>query len=473
MPKHWLTQKKDVASPPNANKIIPMLKTIHKNIHPQHALETGLNYLKDVIVKRLELNNEQNFFQFDEWLLQNFPHNTFQQDKFPQLPKLNPKEWLILLLALVPHIKPNFFESVIQQHLPNGGDFPEFGGAKATNHRGMIPTGETAQFILAGDILEKRITIQEIFREDHFFFKSGILWLEPIKEGEPLMSGKLIIPQEWIDKIISGKECQPRFGLDFPAKHVETTMLWDDVVLHPRTLQQVKDISNWLQHYPKFMQDKNLHRKIKPGYRVLFYGPSGTGKTLTAALIGKQFGKDVYRIDLSQIVSKFIGETEKNLENVFKRAESRNWILFFDEADALFGKRTNVQSSHDKYANQEVSYLLQRVEDYEGLLILASNLKNNLDDAFIRRFHAVVHFPMPNSKEREILWQKSLPEGLKHDTEINLNKLATEYELSGASILNAVYYAALQCYTRSDNTIYQTDLIEGVRKEFLKEEKSL
>src|SRR5204863_2251929 len=141
-------------------------------------------------------------------------------------------------------------------------------------------------------------------------------------------------------------------------------------------------------------------------------GPPGTGKTLTAGLLGKEFNKDVYRVDLSQIVSKYIGETEKNLSKIFDRAEHKDWILFFDEADALFGKRTNVQSSHDKYANQEVSYLLQRVEDYAGLLILSSNFKNNLDDAFIRRFHEVVHFPLPDARQRLILWEKSLPSSL-------------------------------------------------------------
>src|ERR1044071_9620636 len=126
-----------------------------------------------------------------------------------------------------------------------------------------------------------------------------------------------------------------------------------------------------------------MDKILKRGYKALFYGPSGTGKTLTATLLGKQFDRDVYRVDLSQVVSKYIGETEKNLEKIFTRAENRNWILFFDEADALFGKRSNVQSAHDKYANQEVSYLLQRVEDYNGLLILASNFKNNIDEAFL------------------------------------------------------------------------------------------
>lgn len=250
-------------------------------------------------------------------------------------------------------------------------------------------------------------------------------------------------------------------------------MVWDDIVLNPQTMMYITEISNWLEHHHLFFKDENLKRKIKPGYRVLFYGPAGTGKTLTAALLGKQFNKDVYRIDLSQVVSKYIGETEKNLESVFKKAETKNWILFFDEADALFGKRTNVQSSHDKYANQEVSYLLQRVEDYPGLMILASNFKNNLDEAFLRRFHSLVHFPMPNTAERLLLWQKTMPAGLERTKDVNLEELAKQYELSGASILNVIQFAALQSYSRHESLICQKYLLDGVRKEYLKEDKSM
>lgn len=126
---------------------------------------------------------------------------------------------------------------------------------------------------------------------------------------------------------------------------------------------------------------------------ILFIGGPGTGKKTLATLIGEQAGKDVYRIDLSMIVSKYIGETEKNLELVFARAGNKGWILFFDEADALFGKRTGVRDAHDKYANQEVAYLLQRIEDYNGVVILATNMKNNIDDAFTRRFQTVIRFP--------------------------------------------------------------------------------
>lgn len=444
-----------------------------KSIHASNGLATSLDRLQKVIEKRFleHFNNEE--FSLEKFLWLNFGHDLVTADMKALLPELEkPEEWLVLILALAPHVQPNFFESMVVAHLPDGGNFAEFGGAKGTNHRGMLPTGETAQFVAAGLDIHKRLVIEQLFSDDHFFARLGVLSLEKMKDGEPYMSGRIIIARDWLEKILFGKETAPRFGTDFPAKKISTAMHWEDVVLHPRTQQQVQDISTWLMHNSKLFEDKNLGRKIKRGYRVLFFGPSGTGKTLTAALLGKQFGMDVYRIDLSQIVSKFIGETEKNLEQVFKMAETKNWILFFDEADALFGKRTNVQSAHDKYANQEVSYLLQRVEDYPGLMILASNFKNNLDDAFIRRFQAVVHFPMPNAVERLSLWNKSMPDSIHKDNSINLDELAKNYELSGASILNAVQFAALQSYHRNDGKLYHQDLIEGIKKEFLKEEKS-
>lgn len=383
-----------------------------------------------------------------------------------------PEEWLAVTLSLVPHILPDFFDHIIAAYLPEIGEFPAFGGVKASNQRSLLPTGETLQFIVGGNDIARRLQVVNLFSEDHFFAQQGILGLENVKEGEPVMSGRIILSNEWIERLLLGRISAPRYGPDFPARRIKTTMEWKDVVLHPRTVQQIKDIANWLEFHPDIMKDETLSRKIKPGYRVLFYGPSGTGKTLTATLLGRQFGKDVYRVDLSQVVSKYIGETEKNLENVFRKAESKNWILFFDEADALFGKRTNVQSSHDKYANQEVSYLLQRVEDYNGLLILASNFKNNLDDAFIRRFQAVVHFPTPGVADRARLWQQSLPASLGLDKSINLGELSEQYELSGAAIMNAVYYATLQAFARKDGMLTQADLVEGVRKEFLKEERT-
>lgn len=391
----------------------------------------------------------------------------------PLLKELTAEEICLMLLALLPQVQPHFLNAAILEAFPSGGDLPLLGGVKGQNHRGLLPTGETALALLAGEDLAMRISIQSFLQPDARLAREGLLFIETVREGEPPMSGRLILPQNIADHLLFGREPAPRFGPDFPAKQVTTAMGWDDVVLPPATRAQVADIGAWLEHQHKVAADENLARKIKPGYRVLFYGPPGTGKTLTAALLGKQFDKEVYRVDLSQIVSKYIGETEKNLETVFRRAERRDWILFFDEADALFGKRTSVQSAHDKYANQEVSYLLQRVEDYAGLLILASNFKNNLDDAFVRRFHSIVHFPPPNAQERHLLWQKSLPAALPLHTSVDLLELATHYELTGAGILNAVHYAALRSYDRGESTLTHAGIMEGIRKEFLKEERAL
>jgi AAA+ superfamily predicted ATPase len=387
--------------------------------------------------------------------------------------QLTIEEYITLLIALVPHIQPAFFENIIQEFLPSGGDFAEFGAVKATNQRSILPTGETVLFILAGNDLQRRLQLQQLFSPDHFFYQQNIIWLEHVKEGEPVMSGKLLLGNEWVEKFLFNKETAPKFSPEFPAKKLTSQMTWDDLILTPQTKEEIDHIKIWLSHNTNLQKDANLSRKIKPGYRALFYGPPGTGKTLTVSLLGKQFNKEVYRVDLSQVVSKYIGETEKNLEKIFSKAENKDWILFFDEADALFGKRTNVSSSHDRFANQEVSYLLQRVEDFPGLLILASNFKSNLDKAFTRRFHAMVHFPMPNATERLLIWQKSQPQNLQLATTIDLNEIAQRFELSGAAILNIMQFAALKALNRNDKIVQQDDILTGIRREFWKEEKTI
>jgi SpoVK/Ycf46/Vps4 family AAA+-type ATPase len=217
--------------------------------------------------------------------------------------------------------------------------------------------------------------------------------------------------------------------------------------------------------------DWGLQNKFKSGYKALFYGPPGTGKTFTATLLGKEFNKDVYRIDLSQVVSKYIGETEKNLEKVFQKAESRNWILFFDEADALFGRRTSVSTAHDRYANQETSYLLQRIEDFDGLVILASNNKTNIDAAFLRRFNALVHFPIPDPEERLHLWKIYLPanHGLEADELLNI---ANRYDVTGSTVLNAIHHSAINAFA-SKRLIGHDDIITSLKRELRKEDRML
>jgi hypothetical protein len=382
---------------------------------------------------------------------------------------LSVDEFALLCIALAPHLAPQFLDTIIQESLPQPGDFPQIGGVRGKNFRGFLPTGETALFLLAGDDPGKRLEVQQLFSEDHLFAKKHILWLEEVPEGEPHMSGRIILSQEYVDLFTIGKVARPRFSMNFPAQLLETGLEWDDLVLHSDTLEQIKELEVWVKHGDTLLHDWEMHRKLKPGYRALFHGPPGTGKTLTASLLGKYTGKDVYRIDLSMMVSKFIGETEKNLSNLFSKAENKDWILFFDEADALFGKRTNVRDAHDKYANQEVSYLLQRVEHYNGLVILATNFKSNIDEAFSRRFQSIIYFPMPGTGERLRLWQKAFPEKIQLAQDINLPTFAQKYELTGAEIINVVQYACLRALDRDGEQILFTDLHDGIKKEFQKE----
>ena len=436
-----------------------------------HNIIHCLEFLREVVNQRLKL-----FFDKDKKASFTYPSINIEQDQSPFNiflinHEVNIEEFVILLLALFPHIQPNLLDNIIQEYLPNGGEFPEIGGVKGDHHRGTIATGETALFIVAGNDIETRMQALRYFAPDHFFSKENVLLLETAKDGEPRMSGKIILQPEYVDLFTTGTISRPLFGPDFPAKNISTKMDWEDLVLNDKTRKQILDIKIWLDHNAYFMKDWGMDRKIKPGYRALFYGPSGTGKTLTATLLGKQFEKEVYRIDLSQVVSKFIGETEKNLEKVFNKAENKDWILFFDEADALFGKRSNVQNAHDKYANQEVSYLLQRVEDFAGLIILASNYKSNIDQAFIRRFNTIINFPMPDAEKRLELWRKSVPPKASLSEDIDLPAIASRFELSGSSISGVIHYASLQTISRNSSIILKDDLMEGIKREYEKEEK--
>jgi AAA+ superfamily predicted ATPase len=385
--------------------------------------------------------------------------------------KPNYQEFTLLTLALVPHVQPYFLTKLIAQHLPNGGDFPEFGGVKVANHRGILPTGETAQFILAGDDIEKRLAVQQLLSNEHWFAQQRILWLEPAPAGEPVMSGRLILDSEIVEQLTIGKVSKPRFSAEFPAEYIETDMTWDDLVLHPGTLRQIHEIKNWVTYHQTLLHDWDMKKKIKPGYRALFYGPPGTGKTLTATLLGKHTSKEVFRIDLSRVVSKYIGETEKNLSRLFDRAESKNWILFFDEADALFGKRTDIRDAHDKFANQEVAYLLQRIEGYGGLVILASNQRGNIDEAFIRRFQTIIHFPMPRPEERYDMWRKAIPKQLEIAEDIQWQQIAARYELSGAAIMNIIHYCAIESLADQSCALTLNQLEAAILREYVKEGK--
>jgi hypothetical protein len=380
-------------------------------------------------------------------------------------------ERLVLALALAPHLRPQELDLLFVRNANLDRGYTEFGGWKGRSHGGFLPTGETAALLVAGEDVAERIALLHVFGEDHAFRRENILRLEHDAPGEPYLSGALVASSEVIDQLCTGSHRKPDFSQSFPAKLITTRLTWDDLVLGPDVWAEIATIRGWMQHAPTLMDGWGLARTLKPGYRSLFFGPPGTGKTLTATLIGQAAGADVYRIDLSMMVSKYIGETEKNLARVFDQAQHREWILFFDEADALFSKRTATSSSNDRHANQEVSYLLQRVEDFPGHVILATNLKNNIDDAFTRRFQSIVHFPMPDAEQRERLWRGMLAE--QHFGDIDVKAIAERYELSGGAIANVVRYGAICAAQRGEPSIAVADLVRGVVRELRKEGRTV
>ncbi len=266
------------------------------------------------------------------------------------------------------------------------------------------------------------------------------------------------------------KKYGKKFSSKFPAQRLTTSLDWSDVVLADQTRDQLRELESWLKHGDTLLDEWGMRGKIKPGFRALFEGSPGTGKTLTATLLGKSSGRHAYRVPLSAIVSKYIGETEKNLAKVFAKAENGNWILFFDEADALFGKRTDVRDAHDRYANQEVSYLLQGLEAYGGLAILASNHHVNIDKSIVRHFQAVIDFPAPDSRTRLRMWTSAFPGKTTLEEEVDLGKIAEKYPLNQAAIMNVVQYCCLRTLERDTNVILLRDIVAGVQSEIRKSE---
>ncbi|SEE14612.1 ATPase family associated with various cellular activities (AAA) [Tenacibaculum sp. MAR_2010_89] len=432
---------------------------------------TGLiGFLKQIILKRFEKEFYNNDIVVGEIV---FEDSDKELVDFIRKKKLSETEVVLLLLTYIPNILPNLLSESISKYLPEGGDFPGFGGVKGKNHRGILPTGESFLYILSGNDIEYRGVLINFILNNSVLFKDSIIELEKVPYGEPKMSGKLILSEEYVHLFLTGKELKPQLSQDFPASLITTDMEWGDLVLQEKTLSDVKEIENWLAYKEVLMNDWGMGAKIKPGYRVLFCGAPGTGKTLTASLLGKYTERDVYRVDLSMVVSKYIGETEKNLSKLFDKSIDQDWILFFDEADSIFGKRTSVRDAHDKYANQEVSYLLQRIEAHPGLIILASNFKNNIDSAFTRRFHNIIEFEAPGYEERIQLWRKNLPINIELESSITVEELAKKYSITGSNIVNIIQYACLQTIANNKNKIQRKYLLEGVKREYSKEGKTI
>ena len=253
------------------------------------------------------------------------------------------------------------------------------------------------------------------------------------------------------------------------AQKVTRHYTWDDIVLRPDRVQQLREICQHMKYRSLVYDDWGFDTKLSlgKGLNVLFAGPSGTGKTMASEIMAEELGLDLYKIDLSTVVSKYIGETEKNLARIFAEAETSNAILFFDEADALFGRRSEVRDSHDRYANIEISYLLQKMEEYKGVVILATNLRKNMDDAFVRRMHVTVEFPFPSEKDRRRIWEQIWPSEMPRSADLDLDLMARRYEIAGGNIRNIALAAAFLAADDGE-VVNMAHLIHATKREYQK-----
>lgn len=274
--------------------------------------------------------------------------------------------------------------------------------------------------------------------------------------------------------LVAGCRMQSQTQIKNLAQKIEPTYTWNDIVLPEDAVAQLREICQRVRHRHRVFIEWGFGRKLSQGKGInaLFAGPSGTGKTMAAEIIANELQLDLYKIDLSGVVSKYIGETEKNLDRVFTAAEHSNAILFFDEADALFGKRSEVRDAHDRYANIEISYLLQKMEQHEGVTIMATNLRQNLDEAFTRRLAFTVHFPFPDETSRRQIWKGIWPREVPLAKDVDLDALANQYKLSGGNVKNIALAAAF--FAAEDGGILKpTHLMHAIQREYQKMGKAL
>lgn len=290
-------------------------------------------------------------------------------------------------------------------------------------------------------------------------------WEEPCKR--PATDSDCEISVE--ERIHRACRSESSSALEAYAKKINPRYQWEDLVLPAHVLEHLREIRNCVRYRSKVHGEWGFGDKFSlgKGLHALFSGPTGTGKTMSAEVLASDLGLDVYKIDLSSVVSKYIGETEKQLARIFREAESTNCILLFDEADALFGKRSEVKDSHDRYANIEINYLLQRMDDYEGAVILTTNMANNLDPAFTRRIQYTVEFPIPDERHRELLWSKVFPTATPLGQDLDLGYLAKRFKLSGANIKNIAFNSAFLAAS-DGGVVDMAHVVMALRREYRK-----
>lgn len=342
--------------------------------------------------------------------------------------------------------------------------------------------------------IRKTVNFYAFETKQNYPFLAHDHWLDAISQFDtqlaielaPLLSTTFKFSEDEIDNVSQTLHTESRIGktinkerilrvcrsrisnnLNQFAQHIVSSNDFNDLVLPQEQQEELQNIMTHYKYQNKVFQEWGYEQFFQSrGISLLFSGSSGTGKTMTASVLANTLGLELFKIDLSQMVSKYIGETEKHLSKLFSMAKESGVILFFDEADSIFGKRSEVQDAHDRYANIEVSYLLQKIEEYDGIVILASNFKENIDEAFLRRLRFVIEFPTPDASQRKVLWEKLFPLKLLEES-IDFTLLAKHFKLSGANIRNIALYSAFEAAGESSK-INMHHIIKALESELKK-----
>jgi len=382
--------------------------------------------------------------------------------------QLSHNDKIVLLTALAASIRPEVFAPFVPLFLSPKME-KSCGGVYQASHAEFCPTLRTAFFLIAGGRTDVMMDCHHVYHRKHPLFTSGIIKLSETDNQKKITNHLVEFNEQFLPAIIYGQAPRLDGDLGFPATQSTSTHTLADVALNDKAHGELKKIQRFVRRAQTLWQLPDAS-KYRQNFIAIFTGDPGTGKSHTAEAIGNEFKLPVYQVNLAQMIDKYIGETEKNLEKVFNRFNGQPCVLFFDEAEAIFSKRTEVSDSHDKYANNTQSYLLQAIEKFKGLIILATNVKNTdgfFDPAFQRRIRQVVKFEFPDYPERLKIWQNGLgksfvyADGLAED-------MAKNYQLNGGSIYNIISDAVLEALDRQTDTITFDAMEETLNNEFIK-----
>ncbi|ANQ50153.1 ATP-binding protein [Flammeovirga sp. MY04] len=441
--------------------------------------ETKTDYLTKTLNDRLSeleiiVNNLFNVEQREELRITPLdPESNF--GKLSLRYNLSYEEELLIIIAYAWEYKPLIFEPFIKAF--KDLKFKSiFGGYLEKERQFFIPSVQTVIKLLFHDEVERNDFYLKVIDPTYHLVKNGVIeWVDYIDTTKSIFNKGIRLSLSFQEYILGGGEPRLDHETDFPARLIDTKASFEDVVLNKKTKEDIEPFEKLLSIRPKLTEYPDLSSKINTNQIVVFTGSPGTGKSFTATTIGKKYGMPTYRLDISKVVSKYIGEFEKAMEKVFNRLDDHNCILFIDEADAIFSKRTeNVSDVKEKYANQEMSYLLQRIETFNGVVVLASNvqdIRSHVDKAMLRRISYIIEFPFPLEEERKVLWENAFPSQYTISSEL-ISDLARNYQLSGANIKSVSTQVLIELLADNVTDISFEKIEPALKREFFKRDST-